>query len=65
MNVGNKFSSFEDLVKAIRSHEKSTFPQLYVRSSRSIETAAKRATKKVFKAELKYAEIDYSRRKNI
>lgn len=57
---GARFSSFVVLSKAIRSWEEANFVSLYKRSSRTIETASKRATKKAYNCELKYAEVDFA-----
>ena len=56
---GSKFSSLEALHESIAICEKSNFIQLYIRSSRTIENAAKRATNKPFNKSLKYVEINY------
>ena len=57
--VGDSFRSFSELGERISEFENKSFVQLYVRRSRSIEATAKRAPKKQFKQDLKYAEIDY------
>ena len=58
--IGGKFSSFSELKDKTADFEKANFVQLYIRRSRSIEAAAKRAPKKQFNGELKYSEIEYS-----
>ena len=58
--IGVKFSTFSELKDKIVDFEKANFVQLYIRRSRSIEAAAKRAPRKQFNSELKYSEIDYS-----
>ena len=46
--IEEKFSSFSELKDKIKEFEKTNFVQLYIRHSRSIEVAAKRAPKKQF-----------------
>ena len=58
--IGEKFSDFSELKDKIADFEKENFVQLYIRRSRSIEAAAKRAPRKQFNSELKYSEIEYS-----
>ena len=58
--IGDIFSSFSELKDKIEDFEKANFVQLYIRRSRSIEAAAKRAPKKQFNEELKYYEVEYS-----
>ena len=58
--IGEKFSDFSELKYKIADFEKANFVQLYIRRSRSIEAAAKRAPRKQFNSELKYSEIEYS-----
>ena len=58
--VGETFGSFSELQDKKDAFEKSNFVQLYIRRSRTIEAAAKRAPKKQFNVDLKYYEIEYS-----
>ena len=58
--IGEKFRSFSELKDKVEDFEKANFVQLYIRRSRSVEAAAKRAPKKQFNEELKYSEIEYS-----
>lgn len=58
--VGKEFSSFEELSNEIIEYEKQFFVSLYIRSSRSIESAKRRAPNKQFHEELKFSELDYS-----
>ena len=59
-SVGDEFSSYSELATRILKFEESSFVQLYVRRSRTIEAASKRATKKHFNEELKYSELDFA-----
>ena len=58
--IGEKFSAFSELTDKIADFQKANFVQLYIRRSRSIEAAAKRAARKQFNSKLKYSEIEYS-----
>ena len=57
---GREFSSFEELSHDISEYEKRFFVNLYVRSSRSIESAKRRAPNKAFCEDLKFSELDFS-----
>lgn len=57
---GREFSSFEELSHGISEYEKRFFVNLYIRSSRSIESAKRRAPNKVFSEDLKFSELDFS-----
>ena len=57
---GREFSSFEELSNEISEFEKRFFVNLYVRSSRSIESAKRRAPNKAFCEDLKFSELDFS-----
>ena len=54
---GQQFASFHELRDRI---EQQSYVQLYIRRSRTIEAAMKRASKKSFLQELKYSEVDYA-----
>ena len=47
-SVGDEFNSFAELSTKLKKFEKEQCTQLYVRSSRTIESTKKRAPKKVF-----------------
>ena len=55
-----KFRSFSECKDKVEDFEKANFVQLYIRRSRSVEAAVKRAPKKQFNEELKYSDIEYS-----
>ena len=44
----------------LKKFEKEQCTQLYVRSSKTIESTIKRAPKKVFNRDLRYSELDYA-----
>ena len=58
--IGKNFRFFSELKDKVEDFEKANFIQLYIRQSRSVEAAAKRAPKKQFNEEIKYSEIEYS-----
>ena len=60
--VGESFSSYDDLEKKIEAYEKSTSIQLTHRDSRTIEAAKKRVPKRVagIKSDLKYYNIHFA-----
>ena len=58
--IGTSFPSFDVLSTAIKNWELQNCVQLYVRDSRSVEAARKRATKKTYKQELGFSEIRYA-----
>ena len=60
LTTGQEFSSFEELKHCISSYERATFVQLYIRRSRSVESAKKRATKKNFNSDLRFSELQYN-----
>ena len=60
LTTGQEFSSFEELKHCISSYERAAFVQLYIRRSRSLESAKKRATKKNFNSDLRFSELQYS-----
>ena len=59
-SVGDKFSSYNDLLERVKAFEETTYSQLVHRDSRTLEAAAKRVPKKVEKAnkELVYYTIN-------
>ena len=57
---GQQFASFQELRDRIAEFERQSYVQLYIRRSRTIEAAMKRAPKKSFLQELKYSEVDYA-----
>jgi len=57
---GREFSSFEELSNEISEYGKRFFVNLYVRSSRTVESAQRRAPNKVFCEDLKFSELDFS-----
>ena len=57
---GREFSSSEELSHDISEYEKLFFLNLYVWSSRSIESAKRRAPNKAFCEDLKFSELDFS-----
>ena len=65
LSVGEQFTSFDELSKRVLEFERSSHVQLYIRSSRTIESAARRAPKRLKFNDgvndlLKYSEIDYA-----
>ena len=56
---GREFSSFEEINREISEYEKRFFVNLYIRSSRSIESAKRRAPDKVFREDLQFSELDF------
>ena len=62
---GREFSSFQEPNHDISKYEKRFFVNLYVRSSRSIESAKRRAPNKAFSEDLKFSEFpDHNATKN-
>ena len=59
-SVGDEFNSFTELSTKIKEFEKETCTQLYVRSSRTIESTIKHAPKKLFNHDVRYSELDYA-----
>lgn len=57
--VGCQFSSFEELEVAVKRYQEQTGTQLYKRDSRTVEAASKRNTRKNYKEEIRYSEINY------
>ena len=60
LSVSEEFKSFNELSKRLSEFEKKSCVQLYIRRSRSVQSAAKRTGKKKYNDALKYAEIDYA-----
>ena len=58
--TGAKFSSYNDLSKAVEWYQNENFIQLYRRDSRNIEATLKRAPNRKFNPEIKYSELVYS-----
>ena len=58
LNVGVKYSTFEQLETAIKRYEEQKYVTLYRRSSWSIEADRKRAPNRHFLEELLYYEVD-------
>jgi hypothetical protein len=56
---GREFSSFEEINREISEYEKRFFVNLYIRSSRSIESAKRRAPNKVLREDLQFSELDF------
>ena len=48
LSVGEQFVSFDDLSKRVLEFQKSSYVQSYIRSSRSIESAARHTQKRKF-----------------
>ena len=55
--LGEKFSSFEDLEKKIQLYKKAKFVELWRRDCRTITAARKRGVDRPIKAELKYYQL--------
>ena len=60
LKVGCKFLTFDDLSKCLEQFQKTQNVQLWVRDSRTVTAAAKRARRKSLNPNLKYAELTYS-----
>ena len=60
LEEGSKFVSFKLLSESIKQWERENFVQLYKRRSRTIQSAARRATKKKYNKDLEFSEIDYA-----
>lgn len=60
LKVGSKFYTFDDLSKHLEEFQQSEQVQLWVRDSRTVVAAAKRARRKSLNPALKYAELTYS-----
>lgn len=60
LKVGSKFDTFEDLSQRLEEFQKVERVQLWVRDSRTVIAAAKRARRKSLNPALKYAELTYS-----
>ena len=61
LRCGDEFKSYEDLCDAISAFQPAEFVQLYVRHSRTIESAsATWAPKKKFNEDLVFSEIDFA-----
>ena len=57
LSVSEEFKSFNELSKKrLAEFEKKSYIQLYIRWSRSVQSAAKRAGKKKYNDALQYAE---------
>ncbi len=59
INVGSKFSSFDELEIALESYKKSQYVEFWGRDSRTIAAAQKRGIARPVRTELKYYEIKY------
>ena len=57
--LGEKFSSFEDLEKKIQLYKKAKFVELWRRDCRTITAARKRGVDRPIKAVLKYYQLKY------
>jgi len=60
MEIGKKFSSFEDVQRWIDDYQRQNYVQLYVSDSRTIAAAQKRLPKRQLKADLKYYQMTYA-----
>ena len=60
LKVGSKFDTFESLSHTLEEFQKREQVQLWVRDSRTVIAAAKRARRKSLNPALKYAELTYS-----
>jgi len=60
IEIGNKFSSYEELESKIRLYELCTNTEFYKRDSRTILSARKRGIKREIKSELKFYQLRYS-----
>lgn len=60
LKVGSKFYTFEELSRCLEEFQKGEQVQLWVRDSRTVIAAAKRARRKSLNPALKYAELTYS-----
>ena len=57
-SVGQQFSSFSDVAKAIQDYENLTYCKLWIRDSRSVEAGRKRMSRYLSDT-IKYYEITY------
>ena len=60
LKVGSKFYTFDELSKRLEEFQQIEQVQLWVRDSRTVVAAAKRARRKSLNPALKYAELTYS-----
>ncbi|KAK7078720.1 hypothetical protein SK128_024868 [Halocaridina rubra] len=60
LKVGSKFYTFDELSKRLEEFQQVEKVQLWVRDSRTVVAAAKRARRKSLNPALKYAELTYS-----
>lgn len=60
LKVGSKFYTFDELSKRLEEFQQLEKVQLWVRDSRTVVAAAKRARRKSLNPALKYAELTYS-----
>lgn len=60
LKVGSKFYTFEELSRRLEEFQEDQQVQLWVRDSRTVVAAAKRARRKSLNPALKYAELTYS-----
>lgn len=60
LKVGSKFYTFDDLSRRLEEFQQIEQVQLWVRDSRTVVAAAKRARRKSLNPALKYAELTYS-----
>ncbi|KAF2355671.1 hypothetical protein FHG87_013575 [Trinorchestia longiramus] len=60
LRVGSQFDTFDELSQRLEEFQKVERVQLWVRDSRTVTAAAKRARRKSLNPALKYAELTYS-----
>ena len=60
LKVGSKFYTFDELSSRLEEFQDLEQVQLWVRDSRTVVAAAKRARRKSLNPALKYAELTYS-----
>ena len=60
IEIGNKFSSYEELESTIRLYELRTNTEFYKRDSRTILSAREWGIKREIKSELKFYQLRYS-----
>jgi len=60
LHIGKSFSNYDDLRKEIDNFEKTEDIELWVRDSRTVNAASKRARRKILNPALVYAELTYA-----
>ena len=60
LHIGKTFSNYDDLRKEIDNFEKVEDIELWVRDSRTVNAASKRARRKILNPSLVYAELTYA-----